>query len=294
MEVLNKENPLVKMFRMARDRFSMSNNANFKIRLVGRREKDGRVYNLPTVEEVVVLIVGDIDVHFDERDILLQSQDGHLQRISELHPAYLALQYPLLFPYGEDGYRVDIFHRGVDETTSKKKKRVTMRDFFAYMIQMRPNVPSLLQQSRKLFQQFLVDAYTMVESERISYIRRQQSSLRSATYKKLSTAMTDGNTEIEVLGKRVILPSSFTGSARYMMQNYLDAMAICRTYGNPDLFITFTCNPKWPEMVRLLKKEKLRPEDKAESISRMFKIKLKRLIKDLTENKILGAVEAGI
>lgn len=30
-----------------------------------------------------------------------------------------------------------------------------------------------------------------------------------------------------------------------MIQHYQDAMAICRVKGPPDLFITFTCNPKW-------------------------------------------------
>jgi len=39
-----------------------------------------------------------------------------------------------------------------------------------------------------------------------------------------------------------------------MVQNYQDAMAICRNFGNPDLFLTFTANPKWPEVQYMLKK----------------------------------------
>ncbi|GJY09223.1 ATP-dependent DNA helicase PIF1-like protein [Tanacetum coccineum] len=42
------------------------------------------------------------------------------------------------------------------------------------------------------------------------------------------------------------------GGPRYMMQNYQDAMAICRTYGNPDMFITFTSNPKWSEISSMI------------------------------------------
>jgi hypothetical protein len=30
------------------------------------------------------------------------------QRISEIHPKFMYLQYPLLYPYGEDGYAVEI------------------------------------------------------------------------------------------------------------------------------------------------------------------------------------------
>lgn len=27
-----------------------------------------------------------------------------------------------------------------------------------------------------------------------------------------------------------------------------DSMALCRKFGKPEFFITFTCNPKWPEI----------------------------------------------
>ena len=45
-------------------------------------------------------------------------------------------------------------------------------------------------------------------------------------------------------GKMVVLPSSFQGSPRTLLQNYQDAMAIVAKYGKPELFVTFTCNPK--------------------------------------------------
>lgn len=45
----------------------------------------------------------------DKRDIVLEEkQTGWLKRISEIHPAYLDLQYPLIFTYGEDGFRLGI------------------------------------------------------------------------------------------------------------------------------------------------------------------------------------------
>ena len=54
------------------------------------------------------MVVGNIDNLSSTRDIILERQDGRLKRIDEIHVAYLGLQYPLLFSYGEDGYRVDI------------------------------------------------------------------------------------------------------------------------------------------------------------------------------------------
>ena len=37
-----------------------------------------------------------------------------------------------------------------------------------------------------------------------------------------------------------------------MTQKFQDAMAIVRTYGRPDLFVTFTCNPTWREITENL------------------------------------------
>lgn len=48
--------------------------------------------------------------------------------------------------------------------------------------------------------------------------------------------------------RRVVLPGSFTGGPRFMQGLYQDAMALVRRLGKPDLFVTVTCNPKWPEI----------------------------------------------
>ncbi len=37
-----------------------------------------------------------------------------------------------------------------------------------------------------------------------------------------------------------------------MQQLYQDGMAIVRKLGKADLFVTFTCNPKWPEIQKEL------------------------------------------
>ncbi|XP_076894771.1 uncharacterized protein LOC143547165 [Bidens hawaiensis] len=101
-----------------------------------------------------------------------------------------------------------------------------MREFFAYRIQDRDNEFSLILISRRLYQQFLVDGYTMIESERLFWVRHQQKHLRCETYENLRNLHIQGNADVSSIGTRVILPSSFTGGARYMMQNYLDAMAL--------------------------------------------------------------------
>ncbi|XP_075521378.1 uncharacterized protein LOC142554601 [Primulina tabacum] len=102
----------------------------------------------------------------------------------------------------------------------------------------------------------------MVESGRLTYIRMHQKQLRCEMYKGLHDALLHGETNASIQGRRIILPSSFTGGARYMIQNYQDAMAICKWASYPDLFMTFTCNPKWPEIVRFIEHYGLRAEDR--------------------------------
>ncbi|CAJ2671328.1 unnamed protein product [Trifolium pratense] len=77
-----------------------------------------------------------------------------------------------------------------------------------------------------------------------------------------------------------------------MDQLYFDGMAISAAVGFPDLFITFTCNPNWPEIIRLLDSKHLKPHDRPDIIARVFKIKFNELLKDLTKNHVLGRVMA--
>ncbi|GJW40061.1 DNA helicase [Tanacetum coccineum] len=59
-----------------------------------------------------------------------------------------------------------------------------------------------------------------------------------------------GDREGSKIDGRIILPRTFTGGPHYMYSHYLDALAICRVLGNPQHFITFTCNVNWPEIKR--------------------------------------------
>ena len=147
----------------------------------------------------------------------------------------------------------------------------------------------------KLFQQFLVDAYTTLEEDRLDFIRLNQNSLRSEVLKGIQDAVVNGDSNVEDLGKRVILPSSNTGSARYMINYYQDAMTICRCFGNPDLFITFTCNSKWHEILSDLgRRPGCKMEDKPDLVSRIFRAKLDDMIKYIKSGNPFGEIEAGM
>ncbi|KAK0589045.1 hypothetical protein LWI29_008903 [Acer saccharum] len=107
VKMFDECNDLAKVFRMARDRFRASEFIPIRLRLMRSRSNDSNVYNLPTGSEVAALIVGDLDDNV-MRDIIVEHKSDGLQRISELHPSFMAMQYPLLFPYGEDGFQLGI------------------------------------------------------------------------------------------------------------------------------------------------------------------------------------------
>lgn len=72
-------------------------------------------------------------------------------------------------------------------------------------------------------------------------------------------------------------------------------MAICRCVGYPDLFLTFTCNPKWPEINHFIEEiQGQKSEDRPDIVCRVFSIKLWQLINDIKRLHIFGRVLAGI
>ncbi|KAL3655665.1 hypothetical protein CASFOL_000061 [Castilleja foliolosa] len=102
-----------------------------------------------------------------------------------------------------------------------------------------------------------------------------------------------GDNNAHDIGKRVFLPSSFTGGPRYMYKHYQDALAICRVYGNPQYFITFTCNVKWPEISRHLDKiGGTQAQDRPDIIARVFRIKVQQFLKFMRTNRTFGDVAA--
>ena len=65
-------------------------------------------------------------------------------------------------------------------------------------------------------------------------------------------------------------------------------MYIVRRYGKPDLFSTFTRNPKWYEKVSALKPGESYT-DSPDLCARVFNMKFKSLLQNYTRNHIFGA-----
>jgi hypothetical protein len=98
------------------------------------------------------LVVGDIGNFHSERDIIIEHSSSSLQRISKIHLKFTSLQYPLLFPYGDDGYQCNIMFADQDHPPQKKHSRVPMRAYYAYLINERVGIENTIIKGGCLYQ----------------------------------------------------------------------------------------------------------------------------------------------
>lgn len=76
---------------------------------------------------------------------------------------------------------------------------------------------------------------------------------------------------------------------RHMHEYAQDAMSYVRHYGRPDLFITFTCNPKWADIKDNLF-EGQTSADRHDITARVFREKLKKLMDLIVKLRVFGEV----
>ena len=157
---------------------------------------------------------------------------------------------------------------------------------------MAPLTPSFF--CGQLTQQYMVDCYVKTERNRLKFIRQNQADLHVAAYNGMMDYLNNrAERENHTVGTICILPSSFIWSPRAMIQGYEDAMAICGKYGKPTYFLTFTCNPKLPEITNSIPIYQS-ALDRPDVVARVFNLKKNELMDDIQTRQILGKVTARI
>jgi hypothetical protein len=221
------------------------------------------------------------------------------RRLHVTHGLYMPLHYVLIYPYGEYGWH---WNYTLEQIWNRNRQKLNLgqRMWYRFYIHVRhiisPDAPrhtglfSSLFHAERLFQQFLVDAWIAVETTELRWLRSNQSKLRADVYAGVADAITAGDVQAAQLGKKVILPSSHTGSERFMQQSYADAMALVSKTGKPSFFLTFTCNPRWPEITKHLLPGQS-AEDRPDIVCRVFWLKCKALIQDLKDG-VLGRYQS--
>ncbi|KAH9555671.1 hypothetical protein CY35_08G127200 [Sphagnum magellanicum] len=171
-------NPYVEVFKMAGDMMATEGAPmDLKLRLIASRTKNARRYNVPMA--------------VDRRDVVVAQQAGLLQRISELHVGYMALHYPLLFPYSEDGWHPNIPLNGIIIDVDLDEDHVEEAEL-----------------QRKHCNVTMVEFY-VIEQNRLKYLRLNQKKLRADLYQGLQDAI-------------IILPSSFTLGPCHMLKELIN------------------------------------------------------------------------
>nr|GEW61077.1 DNA helicase [Tanacetum cinerariifolium] len=218
---LDAHNQLVQLFRTARDKCREIHIPEYKIRLYNA--EGARGYELST-SNVLGAVVFDSRVSGStDFDVITQEKAGPPKRISKHHKSYMSLQFMLVFIYGQLGFYPELKLRAADDY-------------------------NIIFRTGRLFQQYVVGVYCAIEQSRLDYIRKKQKDIRGDHLSGLYDAISRGEGDGYEVGGRIILPMYFTGGPRYMYAHYLDALDICRKLGNPQFFITYTCNVNWPEI----------------------------------------------
>jgi hypothetical protein len=76
--MLSEVNPYAQMFRSIRDLVSNNPTQALHLRILAKRSKDARTYNIPTGNEVAAIMVGDGSEDVDHRDVVVQNRQGGL------------------------------------------------------------------------------------------------------------------------------------------------------------------------------------------------------------------------
>ncbi|GFY34413.1 uncharacterized protein TNCV_3978731 [Trichonephila clavipes] len=70
------------------------------------------------------------------REIVIRRRNNILQFIADTHRSYDALQYPLIFWKGQDGYCINIKQRD-PVSGAETNKNVSSKDYYAYRLMIR-------------------------------------------------------------------------------------------------------------------------------------------------------------
>jgi hypothetical protein len=297
-DMLHNENPFIPLYQQAHQIMSSKppeEHHNVAISLHLDDSADGHRYNLPTIKEIAAVVPGNGEEEVSsDRDIILRLIGGSLQRISQLNPLYDPLHYVLLFPQGEQGWHKELpLHPGPNRQIRTQGGKISQTCYYAYCLHQRRNEATTILQGGRLFQQWIVDGWASTEQSKLNWICNNQKSLHADVYSGLRDAVAnaDHTTDLNQTGQHMILPSSHMGSPHHMFQLFQDSMAICHKYHKPDLFITMTCNPNWPEITSA-RLPGQKPEDRPDIITHVFKLKVDALLHDLKKKKIFGQVTA--
>ena len=117
------KNPYVVQFKNAASIYKNNPSIDLKISIVTDKNVDRRVYNKPTSTEIAILIpsMGEKSEATERGGIVFQ-KNGTLQHINANQSSYDPLQYPLIFPTGQQGWEPKLIKLNlqIEQQTDRK------------------------------------------------------------------------------------------------------------------------------------------------------------------------------
>jgi hypothetical protein len=269
-ELFMAHNPLAQMFNQAANSAAIISNA--EVQAVGFSWRDS--------DDMSSFQVGSVVENGGmQRHIVVNVKDGRLKTISDGHRLYHALAYPLLFPTGFPGWHYDMEYNN---------RKISLTEFGRFML-MHRDAPTHVQRCERLALEYYCDMFAQVESRNIAFhlLATQQAKYSKASARTIIDQLhADNRREI---GNPVVLPSSFPNSPRYYHNLYLDAVALPRRFGKPDLFITMTANPAWKEISESIPAGSHWTHHQ-DIVARVFYLKFKAMMDLIVKKKLFGEV----
>ena len=239
-DILLRVNLFVPLYEQARFLTESTSLPSYHLRLDFLHASDERWYNLPRASyELVAIIPSDVNTCITSREVIVRPKGGPLLRITECHPSYVALHFPLLSLTAQRGWDTDM-HLTPTRNTRIHQPRPLVRDQLSLcaFLQFRLHPWPLYIESDHyfraglLFQEYIVEMWLAAEHQRLRWICEHQADLHADLYTGVLDALHKG-LQPSAVGRKVILPSSFVSGLRCMnhnMQNTLALLVTIRTY----------------------------------------------------------------
>ncbi|KAL6564974.1 hypothetical protein OROMI_016424 [Orobanche minor] len=206
---LMRLNPYATFFRGLRE---LVNLEEYNIVLRADPSLDMRIFNLPMVNQVAAIWNEMTDAPaMQPHDIRVYASSGKTHGIHYYYGCYDPLQYPLLFSHGESGWhtgihRMSLVSAATDARSRKqcrgqevvfprshlsgesilsaelenmannkwKHNNVSAREFYCFLFQSRDADITNILRTGRLAQQYQIDCYVKIETQRLDYLRSEQ------------------------------------------------------------------------------------------------------------------------
>jgi hypothetical protein len=242
------------------------------------------------------------------------SIDGRTSKLETTNKRIEPLCYPLLFPFGENGW-------GVELSRGRIQNKIDYMPYLASRI-LKPEtglyannqngdriLVNRFQLMSRLMQYYIVESVSRAIDYRLEWHKNNKSTIFGQPQTEVNE-INDDNDELlnqvnnhqhdeeEIDPERTThnnsnvtyLAESFTGSPRHLRSLAIDAMTIVSELGESTAFVTVTFNPNWPELKdRLLDGQKI--YDRPDVACLVFKARLSALNHNIRHGKYFGGAK---